>query len=234
MNKRVLVVEDDRNTVRLIETYLKKDGYLVSAAHDGKEGLDLARRSRPDLVVLDVMLPEIGGMDVCRLLRAESKVPIIMLTAKSTEEDKLLGLESGADDYVTKPFSPRELVARVRAVLRRVAEAEAEETKDAVVGDLVISFPRHEVTRAGKPVNLTPTEFKLLELMVRNPGRAFTRLQLIDHALGLEFEGFERAIDVHVMNLRRKIEANPSRPDHVKTVFGVGYKLELELDGRVP
>src|SRR3990170_1332089 len=157
MNKRVLVVEDDRNTVRLIETYLKKDGYLVTAAHDGKEGLDLARRSRPDLVILDLMLPEIGGMDVCRLLRAESKVPIIMLTAKSTEEDKLLGLESGADDYVTKPFSPRELVARVRAVLRRVAEAEAEETKDAVVGDLVISFPRHEVARAGKPVSLTPT-----------------------------------------------------------------------------
>jgi len=230
MNKKILIVEDDRTTVHLIETYLRRDGYRVATAYDGKEGLDLARRIRPDLVILDLMLPQIDGLDVCRLLRAESRVPIIMLTARSTEEDKLTGLDLGADDYVTKPFSLRELVARVRAVLRRTNEREEEAAQDATFGDLIISFTRHEVTRGGQVVDLTPTEFKLLEVLARNPGRAFTRPQLIDEVLGMDFLGFERTIDVHVMNLRRKIEPDPAHPIYVKTIFGVGYKLEVGSD----
>ncbi len=230
MNKRVLVVDDDPNTVRLIEAYLQKDGYRVATAFDGKQALELARKARPDLVVLDLMLPEIDGLDVCRLLRADSQVPIIMLTARTTEEDKLQGLDLGADDYVTKPFSPRELVARVRAVLRRVAQAEEAELEDARFGDLSVSFARHEVRRAEQVVSLTPTEFKLLEVLARSPGRAFTRLQLVDQVLGLEYAGFERTIDTHVANLRRKIEADPAHLRYVRTVFGIGYKLEVASD----
>lgn len=226
MNRKILVVEDDPKTSHLISAYLQKDGYRVATAFDGKEGLDLARRIRPDLVILDLMLPEIDGLQVCRVLRAESKVPIIMLTARTSEDDKLLGLDLGADDYVTKPFSPRELVARARAVLRRVADLEDQDLQDVNFGDLTVSFVRHEVTVHGRAVELTPTEFKILELLARNPGRAFTRLQLIDHVRGLDFEGFERTIDVHVMNLRRKIESDPARPRYVKTVLGMGYKLE--------
>ena len=230
MNKRVLVVDDDPKTVRLIQAYLQKDGYRVATAFDGKEALELAQKVRPDLVVLDLMLPEIDGLDVCRLLRADSPVPIIMLTARTTEEDKLQGLDLGADDYVTKPFSPRELVARVRAVLRRVAQAEEAELQDVSFGDLTLSFARHEVRRAGQPVSLTPTEFKLLEVLARSPGRAFTRLQLVDQVLGLEYTGFERTIDTHVTNLRRKIEPDPAHPRYVRTVFGIGYKLEVGAD----
>ncbi len=230
MNKKVLIVEDDHKTSHLIQVYLQKDGYRVATAYDGKEALELARQTQPDLIVLDLMLPEIGGLDVCRLLRAESKVPIIMLTARTTEEDKLRGLDLGADDYVTKPFSPKELVARVRAVLRRVSESEEQDLQDVSFDDLTISFFRHEVKVRDRVVDLTPTEFKILELLARNPGRAFTRLQLIDHVLGLDYEGFERTIDVHVLNLRRKIEPNTSHPRYVKTVFGVGYKLEARTD----
>ena len=230
MNKKILIVEDDRKTSHLVSTYLQRDGYRVAAAYDGSEGLDLARRTRPDLVILDLMLPGMDGLDVCRVLRAESKVPIIMLTARTTEDDKLLGLDLGADDYVTKPFSPRELVARVRAVLRRVADLEGQDVQDVDFGDLAVSFTRHEVTAQGRTVDLTPTEFKILELLARNPGRAFTRLQLIDQVRGLDFEGFERTVDVHVMNLRRKIEPDASRPRYVKTVTGVGYKLDARAD----
>lgn len=230
MNKRVLVVEDDPKTSHLIQAYLQKDGYRVASAFDGKQGLELARKIRPDLVILDLMLPEMDGLDVCRLLRAESKVPIIMLTARTTEEDKLEGLYLGADDYITKPFSPRELVARVRTVLRRVFDGEDEDLQDVTFGDLTISFTRHEVISRGRAVSLTPTEFKILELLARNPGRAFTRLQLVDHVRGLDFEGFERTIDVHVLNLRRKVEHNPSRPVYIKTVMGMGYKLEASPD----
>lgn len=230
MNKRVLVVEDDRKTSHLVSTYLQKDGYRVAAAYDGKEALDVARRTHPDLVILDLMLPEMDGLDVCRLLRAESKVPIIMLTARTTEDDKLLGLGLGADDYVTKPFSPRELVARVRAVLRRTADAEQQDLEDVSFGDLTVSFSRHEVTARGQVANLTPTEFRILEVLARNPGRAFTRLQLIDNVRGLDFEGLERTIDVHVMNLRRKIEPDASHPRYVKTVTGMGYKLDPRDD----
>ncbi|MDP2663380.1 MAG: response regulator transcription factor [Dehalococcoidia bacterium] len=230
MNKKVLIIEDDRKTSHLVEVYLQRDGYRVATAYDGKEALDLARRTRPDLVILDLMLPEIDGLEVCRLLRAESKVPIIMLTARTSEDDRLAGLDIGADDYVTKPFSPRELVARVRAVLRRARDSDQTEPQEVSFGELNISFARHEVIVRGRAVDLTPTEFKILEQLARNPGRAFTRLQLIDNVRGLEFEGFERTIDVHVMNLRRKIEANPSQPRYVKTILGMGYKLEANPD----
>jgi DNA-binding response OmpR family regulator len=197
----------------------------VLAAYDGREALEVARARQPDLVVLDLLLPELDGTDVCRLLRAESQVPIIMLTARSTTQDKLRGLDIGADDYVTKPFNPQELVARVRAVLRRVAPNE-DTGEDIRHGDLSISFVRHEVLLEGQPVNLTPTEFRLLETLVREPGRAFSRSELLDRVFGYDYEGVERTVDVHVMNLRRKIEPEPAHPRYVGTVPGVGYRFE--------
>jgi DNA-binding response OmpR family regulator len=226
---RVLVVDDDQKIVDLVRAYLEKDGYRVLTAHDGLQALDLARQKQPDLMVLDLMLPGIDGLDVCRLLRSEgNKVPIIMLTAKTTETDKLIGLDLGADDYVTKPFSPRELLARVRAVLRRAGEEEREGPLEVRFGDLVVDFVRHKVEVAGKPVSLTPTEFKLLEVLIRKPGKAFSRLELLDRVFGYDFEGFERTVDVHVMNLRRKIEPDRKNPIYVKTVYGLGYKFAEE------
>jgi DNA-binding response OmpR family regulator len=225
MNRKILVVDDDKKIVELVSLYLRRDGYGVLAAYDGREALDLARLRQPDLVVLDLMLPELNGRDVCRLLRAESRVPIIMLTARSTDDDKLEGLELGADDYVTKPFNPRELVARIRAVLRRVAPDE-ERPEDIRFGELLISFVRHEVVLRGKAVNLTPTEFRLLEALAREPGRAFSRAELLDRAFGYDYEGLERTVDVHIMNLRRKIEADSARPGYVVTVPGVGYRFD--------
>jgi DNA-binding response OmpR family regulator len=230
MNRKILVVDDDKKIVELVSLYLRRDGYGVVAAYDGREALDLARLKQPDLVVLDLMLPELDGREVCRLLRAESGVPIIMLTARSTDDDKLLGLDLGADDYVTKPFNPRELVARVRAVLRRAAPDE-ERPEDIGFGDLLISFVRHEVIVRGAPATLTPTEFRLLEALAREPGRAFSRAELLDRAFGYDYEGMERTVDVHVMNLRRKIEADPGRPRYVVTVPGVGYRFEGQHDG---
>lgn len=225
MNRTILVVDDDHKIVDLVALYLKRDGYTVLTAHDGREALDIARRKRPDLIVLDLLLPELDGADVCRLLRAESQVPIIMLTARSTDDDKLRGLDLGADDYLTKPFNPRELMARIRAVLRRVHPAE-EPNEDLVFGDLTISFVRHEVLLAGQPVSLTPTEFRLLETLAREPGRAFSRAELLDRVFGFDYVGVERTIDVHVMNLRRKIEPEGSRPRFIGTVPGVGYRFE--------
>jgi len=225
---KILIVDDDEKTVDLVKLYLEKDGYRVLTAYDGLEALELARQKQPDLIVLDLMLPGVDGLDVCRILRAESKVPIIMLTAKTTEKDKLIGLDLGADDYVTKPFSPRELLARVRAVLRRVGEEEHKGPSEVRFGDLLVDFVRHEVQMRGKPVHLTPTEFKLLEVLIKEPWRAFSRLELLDRVFGYDFEGFERTIDAHVMNLRKKIERDPSQPTYVKTVYGVGYKFAEE------
>ena len=226
---RILVVDDDRKLVELVRLYLERDGYRVIPASDGVEALELVRRWRPTLVILDLMLPRVSGLDVCRQLRAESDVPIIMLTARSTEEDKLTGLDLGADDYLTKPFSPRELVARVRTVLRRVQRPEEDEGPDELtVGPIQISLKRHEARVNGEPVELTPTEFRLLSALVREPGRAFTRVQLLDKVLGPEFDGFDRNVDVHVMNLRRKLKFGSTGP--IKTVYGVGYKLE-KADG---
>jgi two-component system alkaline phosphatase synthesis response regulator PhoP len=222
-SKRVLVVDDDVKTVELVTLYLKRDGYRVLTAYNGVDALRLAREGHPDLIVLDLMLPGIDGLEVCRTLRAESDVPIIMLTAKTTDQDKLTGLELGADDYVTKPFSPRELAARVRAVLRRLpGERGPEEIK---CGSLTINFLKHEASIEGKPLGLTEVEFKLLGVLAKDPGRVFSRAELIDKALGYSFEGFDRTIDVHILNLRRKLEPDPSHPRYIRTVYGAGYKL---------
>ncbi|MFQ5858884.1 MAG: response regulator transcription factor, partial [Anaerolineae bacterium] len=222
----ILVVDDDRKIVDLVRAYLEKDGYRVVTAHDGLQALELARQKQPDLIVLDLMLPGVDGLDVCRILRGEGhKVPIIMLTAKTTETDKLIGLDLGADDYVTKPFSPRELLARVRAVLRRVGEDKHEGPSEVRFDDLLVDFVRHQVQIGGKPVGLTPTEFRLLEVLIRERGRAFSRLELLDRVFGYDFEGFERTVDVHVMNLRRKIEPDRKNPTYIKTVYGMGYKF---------
>jgi len=221
--KKVLVVDDDIKTVELVRLYLDRDGYQVLTAYDGVEALRLARESYPDLIVLDLMLPDIDGLEVCRTLRHESDVPIIMLTAKTTDQDKLTGLDLGADDYVTKPFSPKELAARVRAVLRRLpGERGPEEIKS---GELSMNFTQHEAWLAGRPLNLTSVEFKLLGVLAKEPGRVFSRASLIEEALGYDFEGFDRTIDVHILNLRRRLEPDPSHPRYIKTVYGVGYKF---------
>jgi two-component system, OmpR family, alkaline phosphatase synthesis response regulator PhoP len=225
-NKRILIVDDDVKTVDLVKLYLNRDGYKVLTAYNGTDALKLARTGKPDLIVLDLMLPGIDGIELCQTLRQESEVPIIMLTAKTTEEDRLLGLETGADDYVTKPFSPRELAARVRAVLRRMPEESIMRgTEEIKYGELVINLPKYETYLNGTPLNLTNIEFKLLGIMAREPGRVFSRAQLIDKVMGYDFEGFDRSIDVHVHNLRKKLETNPDKPKYIKTVYGAGYKF---------
>jgi two-component system alkaline phosphatase synthesis response regulator PhoP len=228
MGHKILVVDDDTNTSRLVRLYLQKEGHTVLEAHDGQEGLALAREKRPDLIVLDVMMPKMDGIEVCRTLRQESDVAIIMLTARTTDEDKLKGLDIGADDYVTKPFSPSELSARVRAVLRRLpGERGPAELRR---GDVVLDFLRKEAFLAGRPLGLTRAEFKLLSVLAMQPGRVFDREQLIEKALGHNFEGFERTIDAHVRNLRRKLEPDSSHPRYVKTVYGAGYSFVEATD----
>jgi len=225
---RVLVVDDEEKTVASVRLYLEHAGFDVSSAGDGRTALALARaQPTPDLIVLDLMLPGLDGLEVCRRLREESAVPIIMLTARSSEEDRLEGLDLGADDYVVKPFSPRELAARVRAVLRRSSGATAE-GPPIRVGGLIVDPARHEVTVDGRSVALTPREFRLLEVLARAPGRAFTRSELVERAFGADSEALDRTIDAHVVNLRRKIEDDPGHPARVETVFGVGYRLRGE------
>ncbi len=224
--KKILVVDDDTKIVELVKLYLDREGYTVLTAYDGIEALKIARESRPDLVVLDIMLPGRDGLDICRTLRAESSVPIILLTAKTTEQDRIVGLDLGADDYVTKPFSPKELAARVRAVFRRTPD-EVLQLGPAEVsyGDLTVNFPHHEAYLSGKALNLTPVEFKLLGVLIREPNRVFSRSQLIEKVLGFDFEGFDRTIDVHILNLRRKLEPDSGHPKYIKTVYGAGYKF---------
>jgi len=225
--KRVLVVDDDVKTVELVKLYLNRDGYRVLTAYDGNDALRIARESRPDLIVLDLMLPGMNGLDVCRTLRQESDVPIIMLTAMTTDDDRLTGLNIGADDYVTKPFSPRELAARVRAVLRRLP---GERGPDKIeYGSISVNFLKHEAYLDDKPLSLTPIEFKILGVLIKEPGRVFSRAQIIDKALGHDFDSFDRTIDVHILKLRRKLEPDPRHPSYIKTVYGAGYKL-LEND----
>ena len=229
MSKSVLIVDDDVKTVELVKLYLNRDGYKVLTAYDGIEALRLAREGHPDLIILDLMLPGMDGLQVCRTLRTESDVPIIMLTARTTEEDRLTGLDLGADDYVTKPFSPRELAARVRAVLRRLPEEALQRGPIEIKrGDITINFARREVSVAGKSLNLTPIEFKLLGVLVREPERVFSRARLIEKALGYDFDSFDRTIDVHILNLRRKLEPDPNHPRYIKTVYGAGYKFTGE------
>ncbi|MFE1955942.1 response regulator transcription factor [Streptomyces sp. NPDC059524] len=232
MNARILVAEDDGKQSRLIRIYLEREGNAVQVVADGRAALDRARASRPDLIVLDVMLPLVDGLDVCRILRAESDVPILLLTARTTEEDLLLGLDLGADDYLTKPYSPRELTARVRALLRRSKKTGGSAGPALLrVGEVELDAARFEVRVAGRPVTLTAKEFAVLETLAREPGRVFTRAQIIEHAFGFDRDVLARTVDAHVMNLRRKLEADPSRPRHVETVYGRGYRLADGTDG---
>jgi DNA-binding response OmpR family regulator len=225
VSAHILVAEDDLKQAELLRRYLEHDGHSVVVVHDGRSAIDEARRRGPDLLVLDVMMPKVDGLDVCRVLRAESEIPIILLTARSTEDDVLLGLDLGADDYITKPFSPRQLVARVRTLLRRVQRTRGSGAAILRAGDLVVDPVRHEVTLRGAPVECTPAEFRLLATLAAEPNRAFTRGQLLQQAYGVDGFITERTIDVHVMNLRRKLEAQPGRPQLLLTVYGIGYKL---------
>jgi two-component system, OmpR family, alkaline phosphatase synthesis response regulator PhoP len=230
MNELILVVDDEDRIVSLARDYLERAGFRVIQAGDGTVALAAARRDRPDLVVLDLMLPGMDGLDVCRTLRRESNVPVIMLTARVEEVDRLIGLELGADDYITKPFSPRELVARVRTVLRRVQGGNGGLPSGILrAADLEIDLEGHRLTRAGTPVKLSRDEFDLLSMLAQHPGQIFTRAQLLDRLHGIVFEGYDRSIDAHIKNLRRKLEPNPAEPRYVLTVYGIGYKFNEEL-----
>jgi two-component system, OmpR family, alkaline phosphatase synthesis response regulator PhoP len=225
VSAKILVVDDEAKIVKLVRAYLEKSGYAVVTAEDGQTALIQARREKPDLVILDLMLPGIDGLDVARTLRREGDTPIIMLTARVEDTDRIIGLELGADDYVTKPFNPRELVARVRAVLRRTTGAStAPEMLRA--GDITVDVAGHGAMMADQPLDLTPTEFELLAVLMRNPGRAFTRLDLLDRVQGYAYEGYERTVDAHIKNLRAKLGEDPRRPHYIQTVYGVGYKFE--------
>ena len=224
MSKKILIVEDERKLVRVLRGYLEQAGLDVVDAFDGKQALAVFRREKPNLVILDLNLPELDGLDVARVIRKDSNVPIIMLTARIEEADRLIGLELGADDYVTKPFSPREVVARVRTVLRRV-EGETASVEILRADAIELDVTKHIVTVQGEPVELTPTEFDLLKVLMQNPGRAFTRIQLLDQVQGETYEGYERTVDAHIKNLRRKIGDDTKQPHIILTVFGVGYKL---------
>lgn len=228
MNELILVVDDEKQIVKLARDYLERASFRVLTAGDGVTGLAAARRERPDLIVLDLALPGMDGLDVCRALRRESDVPIIMLTARVEETDRLIGLELGADDYITKPFSPRELVARVRTVLRRVGGT-VQQPGILRVADLEIHLEGHRVSRDDQPINLSRIEFNLLVILAQHPGLTYTRAQLLERIHGYAFEGYDRSIDAHVKNLRRKLEHDPSQPRYIITVYGVGYKFNDEL-----
>jgi DNA-binding response OmpR family regulator len=221
----ILVVEDEPKIAQLARDYLERGGFKVHIALDGASALADFRATRPDLAVLDLGLPDRDGLDVLRAVRRESNAPVIILTARGEESDRLVGLELGADDYMVKPFSPKELVARVRAVLRRTEGAPAMGAELIHASDLTLDLPRMRLTVAGSPVEVTPTEFQLLAALARQPGRIFTRAQLLEAVQGVAFESYERAIDSHIKNLRRKIEPNPRQPRYILTVYGVGYRL---------
>ncbi len=219
----VLVVDDEPRITRLVKDYLDQAGFAVLEAADGQGAVDTFRRYQPDLIVLDLGLPGLDGLDVVRELRAESNVPIVILTARSDETDRVVGLELGADDYVVKPFGPKELVARVRAVLRRVGSASAKEVLR--VGEVIVDVPKMRVAIAGNEIDLTPTEFQIVAALAAQPGRVFTRSQLLDAVHGVSFESYERAIDAHIKNIRRKMEPDPRSPRYVLTVHGIGYRF---------
>jgi len=224
MASKILVVDDEKKIVEILKGYLEREGYQIITAYDGRSALELARRDSPDLIILDLMLPEVSGWDVCRELRRKSDVPIIMLTARDDTTDKIIGLELGADDYVTKPFDPKEIVSRVRAVLRR---SEGKTIVKAVlnVGDIIIDTEKRIVRRGDSNIELTPIEFEIIRVLAENPGRVYSRMQLLDRVQGDAYEGYERTIDSHIKNLRRKLELDPEHPGYVITVYGVGYKL---------
>ncbi len=230
-NKRIVVVDDDPFVQGVVQSYLERDGYMVYVSGSGSEGLALAERVRPGLIILDLMLPDRSGEDIAGEIRRRSDVPILMLTAKASEDERVAGLALGADDYLTKPFSPRELVARVHAILRRTQGTAVPlvELLSFDDGALEIDTVQHEVRRDGEPVELTPNEYRLLTTLARFPGRTYGRFELIQHVQGYDYEGYERTIDVHVKNLRKKIEPDPKHPRYVETVFGVGYRLAKRL-----
>ena len=224
--KTILVVDDEAKIVKLVRDYLERAGFAVHVAADGKAALAQARADKPDLVVLDLGLPLMDGLDVTRELRRISNVPIIMLTARSDESDKLIGLELGADDYITKPFSPKELVARVRVALRRIEVYSMNSAEIIRAADLTLDVPRMRVLAQDREIEeLTPTEFTLLATMTRSPGRVFTRAQLLDALHGVAFESYERAIDAHIKNIRHKLELSQAEPRYILTVYGMGYKF---------
>jgi DNA-binding response OmpR family regulator len=226
MARRILVVDDEARLVHLVRGYLEQEQYEVATAANGREGLLVAREFKPDLIILDLMMPEMDGWAFMSQLRREHNTPVIMLTARVEESDRIAGLEMGADDYLAKPFSPRELMARVRAVLRRVQPADTPVADQLRAGDLVVDLQAHAVKLAGRTVELTPMEFDLLVVLMRYPGRAFSRLELLERTQGYAYDGYERTIDVHIKNLRKKIETDPARPRFVLTVFGVGYRFD--------
>lgn len=226
MASTVLILEDDPHTVEVVQLYLRRDGHHVLSATDGIAGLSLAREAQPDLIILDLMLPGMDGLEICRILRQESDVPIVILTARADEEDRLAGLDLGADDYVTKPFSPRELAARIRAVLRRSARDELEGGAARLDYESIsMEMRQHTVHVDGTQIHLTPTEIRLLALLMREPGRTFSRDQIIDRVFGYDFEGFDRTVDSHVYSLRRKLEAAAGDKKYIHTIYGVGYRL---------
>jgi len=224
MPQTILVVDDEKRLVSLVESYLSQEGYRVVTAFNGREALGVAEKEQPDLVILDQMMPEMNGYDFMRAHRAGHNTPIIMLTAKVEDDDKIIGLELGADDYVTKPFKPRELMARVRNVLRRAGKTEAK-AKTLRVGEITLDRDSREVLVLDNPIDLTPSEFDLLAALMAAPGRVFSRLDLLDVIQGVRYEGYERTIDTHVKNLRSKIEDDPRNPKYIETVYGVGYRL---------
>ena len=224
MPQTILIVDDEKRLVSLVQSYLAQEGYRAVAAYNGKEALAVAEKENPDLIILDIMMPEMNGYEFMRAHRAEKDTPIIMLTAKVEDDDKIIGLELGADDYVAKPFKPRELMARVRNVLRRVGKNEPK-GKTLKVLDITLDRDSREVFAGERSVDLTPSEFDLLAALMGAPGRVFSRLDLLDVIQGVRYEGYERTIDTHIKNLRSKIEADPRKPQYIETVYGVGYRL---------
>ena len=227
MSRKILVVDDKAELRTLLKSYFTQEGFEVVVAGNGQEALYVARHEKPDLIILDLMMPEMSGYEFMRAHTREADTPVIMLTAKLEENDKVLGLELGADDYVTKPFSPRELAARVRAVLRRL-EKQANELELLRLGDICIDLAGHIASVGGHAVDLTPSEFDLLATLMAAPGRVFSRLELLDRLQGTAYEGYERTIDVHIRNLRTKVETDPSQPHYIETVYGAGYRFAAQ------
>lgn len=226
MQKKILVVDDEFQILKVLKAYLEKAGYQVVTASDGKAALDIFHRETPDFMILDLNLPGMDGLDICKEIRLDSNIPILMLTARVEEADRLIGLELGADDYVLKPFSPREVVARVKTIFRR-ATSDPALAKVVKVSDLVIDLEKHIVKLGDRSIDLTPTEFEILVVLARQPKRVFSRLQIMEQAQGDAFEGYERTIDAHIKNIRLKLEPDPKQPRYIQTVFGLGYKLDV-------
>ncbi|MEQ8170825.1 MAG: response regulator transcription factor [Candidatus Eremiobacterota bacterium] len=224
INNTVLIVDDDKKITDLLKAYFVKDNFTVLTAYDGHDALITVKAHNPDIVILDLMLPVLDGFEVLKRMRKDTNIPVIMLTARDEETDKLIGLEIGADDYIAKPFSPREVVARVKAVLRRVQPVQ-DVSREIKVGEITVDLKKYEVRKKRKLIEFTPIEFKIFELLCQNSGQVYSRLQIIEKVQGYEFDGYDRTVDAHIKNIRKKIEENPQKPEYLLTVFGVGYKL---------